>query len=186
MSTWSSTQDESFEPAPIGPRVLWTSVFSSLAVVAVSAIAVTKWRLQVAAHHSTEFGPYAPLIWVCYLLGPGLFALSFFGSRIKEIQITPSDLIVRQSFRTSRFPLAGLLSAEPNPTPLKGAVRWTGNNGVGAITGRYRSGTFGPMRVFLTDPKYAVLLRWSDHAVVVSPRQPSVFIDSLRPLLPSK
>jgi hypothetical protein len=55
-----------------------------------------------------------------------------------------------------------------------------GNDGLGAISGRFRSKRLGWFRAYVTDGERAVVLRWPDRCVVISPDQPSWFIETVR------
>jgi len=55
-----------------------------------------------------------------------------------------------------------------------------GNNGLGAIVGRFRSKRLGASRVFLTDAEHAVVMRWPDRCLVISPDQHSYFVEAVR------
>ena len=79
-----------------------------------------------------------------------------------------------------RFPLAGLVSASPDREALRGAWKMRGNDGLGAVAGRFRSKRLGAFRAYLTDAEHAVVLRWPDRCVVISPEQHSWFIETVR------
>jgi hypothetical protein len=51
-----------------------------------------------------------------------------------------------------------------------------GNGGLGAIRGRFKSKRIGKFDAFLTDTDHAVVLRWPDKTVAVSPADPEFFI----------
>ena len=68
----------------------------------------------------------------------------------------------------------------PDRKALRGARKLVGNDGLGAISGRFRSKHLGPFRAYVTDPDHAVVLRWPDRCLVISPDQHSCFVETLR------
>jgi hypothetical protein len=55
-----------------------------------------------------------------------------------------------------------------------------GDDGLGAVTGRFRSRRLGAFRACLTDAEHAVVLRWPDRCLVISPQQHSFFVEAVR------
>jgi hypothetical protein len=55
-------------------------------------------------------------------------------------------------------------------------MRTTGNDGFFSITGRFWSRTLGWHRAFATDSSRAVVLRYADRTIVISPHDPQQFI----------
>ena len=79
-----------------------------------------------------------------------------------------------------RLPLAGLVAVETDREALRGAWKIFGNDGLGAYAGRFRSRKLGRFRAYVSDPAWAVVLRWPDRCLVVSPAQPGEFTDAVR------
>ena len=79
-----------------------------------------------------------------------------------------------------RLPLAGLVAVETDREALRGAWKIFGNDGLGAYAGRFWSRKLGRFRAYVSDPNCAVLLRWPDRCLVVSPAQPGEFADAVR------
>jgi len=75
-----------------------------------------------------------------------------------------------------RYPLEGLVDVARDPGILRWAFKIAGNDGLGAIRGRYWSKRVGKFDAFLTDPEKAVVLRWPGRVVAVSPEDPEFFI----------
>ena len=63
---------------------------------------------------------------------------------------------------------------------MRWAIRIRGNGGLGAIRGRYWSKRLGKFDAFLTGSENAVVLRWPDKVVAVSPADTEFFIYSAR------
>ncbi len=91
-----------------------------------------------------------------------------------------AELQVELPFRTARFPLEGLKDVTPDREALRGARKIIGNDGLRAISGRFRSKRLGRFHAYVTDGERAVVLRWPDRCVVISPDQHSLFIETVR------
>ena len=87
--------------------------------------------------------------------------------------------IVRPGWRT-RIPLAGLEAVEADPALLRGSLRLMGNGGFFSITGWFWNRRLGRYRLFANDGRLAVLLRFPDRRVVVTPGDPGRFAAAVR------
>lgn len=105
---------------------------------------------------------------------------SWFVSRIRNLTLTGQTLSIKLTFWTARFDLAGLRSVEADANALKGSLRTFGNGGVGAFHGYFWSKRMGKFHAYVTDPSRAVVLRWVDKCVVVSPEDAQQFVEAAR------
>ena len=172
MSDSRYLPDAVFEPAPAGSRVRLATVLT-LAVVVIAMAATT-----AAMVHERRPPP-----WPAFLAAPVVvlaLAVSWFGARVRRYRLTADGLRVERAFQTVRFTLAGLESAVSDRGALQGARKISGNDGLGAVAGRFRSKRLGRFRAYLTDAEHAVVLRWPDRCLVISPQQHSLFIESVR------
>lgn len=115
----------------------------------------------------------APLIGVPIVLGAAWFA------RIKRYRLAEGELQVIRGWTTNRFALAGLVRVETGPAVLQGMRKRMGNDGLGAITGEFRSKRLGDFEIYATDTAKAVVLHWSDHRVALSPENTESFITAI-------
>ena len=83
-------------------------------------------------------------------------------------------------FAKKRYPLQGVVSVDRDPEILRGAVRLMGNGGLGAIRGRFWSKRIGKFEAFMTGTENAVVVRWPDRVVAVSPSDTEFFISCVR------
>jgi hypothetical protein len=83
-------------------------------------------------------------------------------------------------FAKKRYPLEGVVSVDRDPEILKRAVRLMGNGGLGAIRGRFWSKRVGRFEAFMTGTENAVVVRWPDRVVAVSPADTEFFITCVR------
>jgi len=172
MAGMSHHPDETFAPAPAGTRVRVITavvVLVFVALVGIQAVALPRSR-------GTDYwiGLLAPLVAV-----PIVAAVARF-SHIQSYRLDGDELVVVRPAFSVRFPLAGLVSIERDRDPMAGARKRRGNDGLGAVCGRFRSRKLGDFRVYLTDREHGVVLRAGAGTFVVSPAQPEIFIDAVR------
>jgi Bacterial PH domain len=164
--------DAEFAPAPIGTRVRFATLLSAVAAFAVTVAAPV--LMQRERH---------PPPWPVYLavgIAPAVLAVIWFTARIRRYRLVGEELQIQLPLRTVRFPLEGLKDVAPDREALRGARKIAGNDGLGAVSGRFRSKRLGWFRAYVTDGERAVVLRWPDRCVVISPDQPSWFIETVR------
>jgi len=168
-----SSSSLSFDPAPAGSKVRFTLLLTVVSLVVADAFVVAMALRQsgkdlfIVVAGGLVVSLFVAGIWFC--------------ARILSYDIEGQELVVRRRLLTNRFSLNGLVSIERQPTVLKGARKKIGNDGLGAISGSFSSKEHGALRVFLSDPEKAVLLKLADgRAVVVSPEHPGPFIESVK------
>jgi hypothetical protein len=164
--------DAEFAPAPIGTRVRMMTLLSIVAVVVVATVVPV---LMLEARHRPPW-PAFLTTWIA----PVVVAIVWFTTRIRRYRMVEAELQVELTFRTVRFPLEGLKDVTPDREALRGARKIIGNDGLRAISGRFRSKRLGRFHAYVTDGERAVVLRWPDRCVVISPDQPSWFIETVR------
>jgi hypothetical protein len=103
--------------------------------------------------------------------------------RVRGYTLTDDAILVRRLVGDFRLPLAGLLSVSGDVEAMHGSVRLLGNWGLFSITGRYWNRKLRSYRAFATDPGRAVVLRYSNETVVITPHDPQHFIMRARTLL---
>jgi len=161
-----------FAPAAIGTRVRFMTSFSLVVTVVISAV--------IVAMMSLERRPPPWPAWLTVLVAPAVVGLVWHGSRVRGYRLTDDMLLVRRPFRDVRVPWAQLQEVHRDPGALGGARKVVSNDGLGAIAGRFTSKRLGRFRVYVTDPEYAVVLRWPAGCLVVSPAQPDRFVETAR------
>lgn len=114
------------------------------------------------------------------LVGVPIVAVVWWFSRVRAYRIAGGELVVVRPGFPVRFSLEGLQSIEPDPDPMAGARKRRGNDGLGAVSGTYRSRKLGDFRAYVTDRERGVVLRAAAGTLVISPAQPAIFIDAIR------
>lgn len=112
--------------------------------------------------------------------GLPIVAVAWWFARLRGFRLRGGDLIVDRACFPVTFSLAGLESVEASRDALVGARKIIGNDGLGAISGRFRSERLGSFRAYLTDPRRGIVLRANAGTFVVSPAQSDAFVDAVR------
>jgi hypothetical protein len=164
--------DAVFDPAPAGTRVRLATL---LTFVAVALVALVVPVLMLQERH--------PPPWPAFItveLAPVVAAAIWFTARIRRYRVVGEELRVELPLRIVRYSLAGLQSVTADREALRRMLKVAGNAGLGSINGRFRSKHLGPFRAYATDSEHAVVLRWLDRSLVISPQQPSLFVEAVR------
>jgi hypothetical protein len=121
---------------------------------------------------------------VALTLLAGVLPLVFAGialfSYIAGYELADGSLTIRRLGRRQTLPLEGLTDVRAEPEAARRAWRVVGNDGLGAIIGRFRNRRLGAFEAYLTDKDRTVVLRWPDRTVVVSPDDPAAFAAEVR------
>jgi len=99
---------------------------------------------------------------------------------VRGYRICGDSLQVERLFWRTCVRLEGLEEAHPTRVALNRSVRLFGNSGLFGFTGLFRHPELGVFRAFVTDWEHALVLRWPDRLLVVSPDEPEAFMDALR------
>ena len=98
---------------------------------------------------------------------------------VRGYTITGDTILVHRLLWDTKLPRAGLESATAEPDAKRRSIRTFGNGGAFSITGWYRNKRLGSYRAFVTDPRRAVVLRYANRRVVLSPDAPEDFVREL-------
>jgi Bacterial PH domain len=87
--------------------------------------------------------------------------------------------VLRPGWKTTVM-LAGLQSATHDADAMSRSIRTFGNGGLFCIAGAFRNTTLGAYCAFATDPARAVVLKFQDRTVVLTPDRPDEFVAKIR------
>ena len=164
--------DRDFAPAPLGGRVRLITWLTVASVVVVDALVAA---LLLREHH-----PLPWPVWSSLLIAPVFVGAIWYGALVRRYRLLDAEIVIERAWLTVRFPLAGLVAVEIDHEAMHGAWKLWGNDGLGAYAGRFRSKKLGNFRAYVSDPDCAVVLRWPDRCLVVSPAQPGEFTDAVQ------
>jgi len=151
--------------APWGISVKLVTLFISVVLFGIPLAAI-------AMVHVSGLG----LLIVVVPLSIWVFTLPFM---VLGYELTADELRIRRFGWKSVFPLNSLRSAQYNPNAMARSLRTFGNGGLFSVCGHFKNRELGHYRAFVTDPKNAVVLRFGEKTVVVSPERPEAFVAAL-------
>jgi hypothetical protein len=128
-------------------------------------------------------GPHQLLIWRLFTGVAPLIALPLgVLFMVRGYRATAQGMEIERFGWATQLPLAGLKEVSADPLALLASVRRFGNGGFFAITGSYSNARLGRFRAWATDPARAVVLKFADRTVVLTPDDPQRFVHELRHL----
>lgn len=114
---------------------------------------------------------------------PSIAVTAVFGGTalfvVRRFELTDQEIHVQRSVWKDTINLSGLRSATADATACKGAFKTFGNDGLFAMHGRFYSKKLGKFRAFVTDRANAVILKFDDRTIVISPENPRSFVNEL-------
>lgn len=143
-------------------------------------VSTAKWLAALAGLMCVALaGPARLPMCVIFLLVavPPLILAGAMVTRVRGYTLTEDTIIVRRGFGETRLPLAGLRSVNADAEAMRGwRLILFGNVGLFCLVGRFWSSKLGWYRAFVTDRSRAVVLRYADRTIVISPHDPQQFI----------
>jgi hypothetical protein len=152
--------------APWSTSLLLTTVFSGLLVVGIALIGII-----VIAPLSLVWGMVESVL----ALVAGIFA-------IRGYVLTPDSLYVQRLGWHTELPLATLQTVQFDPEATSGSVRMFGNGGLFCFAGTFTNDRLGTYRALGTDRTHAVVLKFAERTVVITPGDPQDFVAQIKEL----
>ena len=107
-----------------------------------------------------------------------LFAAALF--TIRGYVLSGDKLMIRRLIWENEIKLTRLLAAYADANAMRSSWRLFGNGGLFCFAGFFANKTLGRYRVFVTNPKNAVVLKFPQRTVVVSPDDPEQFVIAVK------
>jgi hypothetical protein len=98
---------------------------------------------------------------------------------IRGYQLTKDELHVKHFGWSQQWRLRDLRDINVRPGVLTGSVRTLGIGGFFGYVGRFRSSILGDYQAYVTDGSRAVVLRFSECTLVISPNDPAAFVSKV-------
>lgn len=157
--------------APIGRRV---RIVTALVVIILIAIALLPAFVPD--------GRLAPAVggWVAPVIAGPLVGGILCTAIVRGYRLTEEELQIVRLGRITRYSLNSLTAVEVDREVMRSAWKTWGNDGLGAVTGRFRSKKLGAFEALLTDTAHTVVLRWPGRTLVISPERETYFVESVR------
>ena len=99
---------------------------------------------------------------------------------IRGYAIEADAVVVKHYIWQRRFPLADLQDAMLDPGAVVGSIRTFGIGGFFGYIGRFHNRQLGGYLAYVTDGSHAVVLRFPDRTLVLSPADPTAFLTHLQ------
>jgi hypothetical protein len=146
-------------------------VISVLTIIVCLGASAGVWLSIAATHPPPKLGclAFMPL---ALLFGTALFT-------IRGYSISSDSILVHRLLWQTVLPRAGLESAQVEPDAMRGSIRTFGNGGAFSFTGFYYNKRLGSYQAYVTNPRRAVVLRYANRRVVLSPATPEDFVNDL-------
>lgn len=166
-----ATVNQEFPSTPMGGRVVRTVVGAAALLLVATFVGLWFSFKYARADMKTLIGTPAagvPLISLVVMVPLFLYERS----KVARFAIRDSRLVLGGT----SYPLEGLVEIARDPEIMRRAIKLMGNGGLGAFRGRFWSKRIGTFHAFLSSPEDAVVLRWPDRVVAVSPADAEFFM----------
>jgi hypothetical protein len=130
---------------------------------------ISAYGLWQMLNGSTATSLIAILMPLVILAACGLFT-------VRGYTVSMNQLIVHRPGWPNAIDLSNLLAADFVPGVMQGSLRTLANGGLFAFVGNFHSSDLGAYRAYVTDGMKAVVLRFTDKTIVVSPDEPEEFM----------
>lgn len=160
---------EAFD-APWGTALRVMSVILALALVGIMVLGLYR-------------PPVGGWLWYAALVATPLALLAAaLLCMVRRYVLTADTLYVQRPGWVTRIDLDGLESVAADAHAMVGSKRLLANGGLFVFAGRFRNPVLGVYRALVNDPHRAVVLRWPDRRIVISPDEPERFVRRLSEL----
>jgi hypothetical protein len=152
----------------------WSRLLTGVSIFATAiclGAGYAAWRAVMAAGGDPSKW-WAALLPMAMVLGAALFT-------IRGYTIERDSILVHRLLWATRLSRTGLQSATFDPSLISGGIRVFGNGGFFSFSGWFRNKHLGTYRAYITDPARAVVLKYGDRVVVVSPDDPERFASAV-------
>lgn len=170
--TQKNIEGQVFKPAPLGKRVRWMAwlVFAVLSLF----VGMHLWLLL-----RFPAAGASPLAWVALALAPVLVGLVWHGARIRYYLIDGDCLVVDRAFFPVRIDLHDYELVHEFTGVVGDVRKIIGNDGLGAISGHFKSQEHGALRIYASNLFDAVMLEGPSGKLLVSPADHPAFLESV-------
>jgi len=98
---------------------------------------------------------------------------------VRGYEVGAGNLLIRRLLWSTVLSLSELQEAWSDPTAMARSLRLFGNGGLFVFAGLFWNRKLGKYRVFATLPRNAVVLKFPQRAVVVTPDRPGQFLEAI-------
>lgn len=146
------------------PWSAWVKITTLVASVFMLGIPLLQYVPEIGVQSGRQF------LWLLPFL---VVLISLF--MVRGYFLEQDTLYVQRLFWKTKIDLTHLKSVSVDPKATSGSIRTAGNGGLFAFTGRFRNKELGSYRAYMTNRKNAVVLRFVNRVIVISPGDPQDF-----------
>jgi hypothetical protein len=99
---------------------------------------------------------------------------------IRGYSIVDGRLLILRLGWATKLDLADLTGAEASPGATLGSVRTMGIGGLFGFVGYYHNAVLGSYKAYSTNEMNAVVLKFGEETIVVTPERPFEFVDAIK------
>jgi Bacterial PH domain len=107
-------------------------------------------------------------------------------SMIRGYEIQPGKIVIVRLLSRKEIQITPDSAARVDPEIFNGSFKKFGNGGFFSISGLFRNSTIGDFNAYITDIKKSVVINAVNGTFVISPENPSEFVESFSKLGPLK
>ncbi|QCS49325.1 hypothetical protein FEK30_07660 [Picosynechococcus sp. PCC 11901] len=116
------------------------------------------------------------LLWIILPIGIVVMTALFM---VRGYHLDGDRLYVERLGWRTEIALENLESATYDPTAMDGSLRLFGNGGLFAFTGKFWNKNLGHYNAYATAVRLAVVLKWPNQTIVVTPEKPEQFVAAI-------
>lgn len=122
-------------------------------------------------------GPRSDFAWIlAMVIIPLLILLTSVVFSIRGYAITDNTLYVQRLGWKTKIDLHGLIAADIDSQAMRHSFRKWGNGGLFSFSGKYYNRRLGHYEAYATDPRKAVVLKFHDRTLIITPDRPERFV----------
>ncbi|MES1023360.1 PH domain-containing protein [Gloeocapsa sp. BRSZ] len=125
-------------------------------------------------------GPRSDIAWIVamVIIPLAILLISVFFS-IRGYAIADNTLYIQRLGWNTKVDLKNLITADVNPQAMRNSIRKWGNGGLFSFSGKYYNRKLGNYEAYATDLTKAVILKFRDRTIVVTPEHPERFANQV-------
>ncbi|MBB6091371.1 hypothetical protein HNQ60_000217 [Povalibacter uvarum] len=157
----------------------WGKVLKTATVLTVGLIFVVTAGILV-------FGGSEPVVKIVAVSVPAIILVAALFFTVRGYVLTQDAIFVKRLVWRTRLTLDGLHSVTGDAHAMQGAFRVFGNGGLFSFSGEFWNRKLGRFRALATDPSRAIVLRYPQRTIVITPHDPQQFIMRARTLIKTR
>lgn len=126
-------------------------------------------------------GPRSDFAWIlAMVIIPLLILLTSVVFSIRGYVIADNTLYVQRLGWNTKIDLHGLIAADIDSQAMQKSFRKWGNGGLFSFSGKYYNRRLGNYEAYATDPQKAIVLKFRDRTLIITPERPERFVAQIR------